>query len=82
MKKIAIVSGTCGEEEKRKQQNVAKMLQQYCRNVAESDGRDSALQQMWKESTQLQKPKTNTATLSRKKKNHERRKTIGNATEE
>jgi hypothetical protein len=26
MKKIAIVSGTCGEEEKRKQQNVAAML--------------------------------------------------------
>jgi hypothetical protein len=30
----------------------------------------------------IAKPKTNTATLPGKKKNHERRKTIGNATEE
>jgi tRNA uridine 5-carbamoylmethylation protein Kti12 len=84
MKKIVIVSGTCGEGKKRKQQNVAKMLQQCCSNVVEickSDGRASALQQMWKESTQLQNQRPTLATLPEKKqKNHERRKTIGNAT--
>jgi hypothetical protein len=68
MKKIAIVSGTCGEEEKRKQQNVAKTLQQCCRNVAESDGRASALQQMWKESTQLQNQRPTLQHFQEKKK--------------
>jgi hypothetical protein len=53
-------------EKKKKESN--KMLQRCCRNVAESDGRASALQQMWKESTQLQNQRPTLQHFQEKKK--------------
>jgi len=82
MKKIAIVSGTCGEEEKRKQQNVAKKC---CSDVVEMLRR--AMEEPLRcnrcgKKAHNCKTKDQHSNTSRKKKNHERRKTIGNATEE